>query len=382
MTRKIRIILPVLIVATGFALMLLFISLKGDPPKKEMRVTTKVVDTDVVKLATIPAQIIAYGRVTSVQPVELYSEVSGVLMSGKVPFQPAQSFRKGDLLLKIDDRQAVLSLNSAKSDLLTALATLLPEVKVDFPEQFPIWYDYFNACDFDTPLSNLPEVDNQKLKLYLSRLNVYKLFYSVRDLEIRLSKHYFYAPFDGSISSTALRLGSTARVGSLLGKILNLEELEVEIPVPVEDIQWIDEASAVTLKSSEIDGEWTGRIARIGNTIDSRTQSIQVFIQIDSDQDFPNIVGVFFKAIIPGKQIQNAHLLPHRALYNEEYVYLISDGKLEYRQVEVARSENGSVILNGGLNAGDTLVIEAMQGVYPGMLAKPKVLTIESRVAE
>jgi len=382
MTRRNRILLPVLILAAGFALMFLFISLKSEPPKKNFQVRTKIVDTDIVRLSSVPAQIIAYGRVASVQPVELYSEVSGILIPGDVAFQPAQSFKKGDLLLKIDDRQAKLSLNSVKSDFLSALATLLPEIKVDFPEKFQVWQDYFDACDFDKSLADLPEVENQKMKLYLSRFNVYKLYFTARDLEIKLSKHYFYAPFDGSISSAVLRLGSTARAGSLLGKILNLEKLELEIPLPVEDIHWIDKTSPVKLKSSEIKGEWTGSITRVGSAIDSRTQSIQVFIEIDNNQGFPIFDGAFFEVTIPGRPIRNSYLLPHRALYNEKYVYLISDGKLEYREIEVARSENGSVIINGGLNSGDTIVIEAMQGVYPGMTAKPKMIVVGSGVAE
>jgi hypothetical protein len=40
------------------------------------------------------------------------------------------------------------------------------------------------------------------------------------------------------------------------------------------------------------------------------------------------------------------------------------------------------VIITGGLNAGDTIVVEAMQGIYPGMPARPKVLAAKGRVTE
>ena len=189
-------------------------------------------------------------------------------------------------------------------------------------------------------------------------------------MEIRLEKHYFYAPFDGSIVSTSLRTGSTARIGNLLGEIINLEQMEVEVQVPVVDVQLIDANGSVKLTSTEIPGQWTGKISRIGKAIDSRTQSVQVFISVDMHPKFPQFEGVFFEADIPGKSIDNAFSIPRRAVYNEKNVYLVSNGKLEYREVRVAREETESIIINGGLENGDTLVVEMLQGIAPGMPAE------------
>jgi len=185
--------IPILIVLVGFLIMVTLLSFKKDLPRKEPVLSTKLVDTELVQKSKVSASITSYGRVASTQPIELYSESAGILMEGDVPFQPAQSFSKGDLILKIDDRQTILSLNSAKSDLLTALASVLPEIKLDFPEEYQIWQDYFNGCDFDKKLAPLPETDNPKIKMYLSRFNVYKLYFTASDLEIQLNKHYIYA---------------------------------------------------------------------------------------------------------------------------------------------------------------------------------------------
>lgn len=373
-----KILIPAVILISGLVIMLLLLNLGGKKSKRENKSYTKVVDTEIVRLTSIPAKILGYGRVASVQPVQLYSEVAGTLEKGNIPFQPAQSFKKGDLLLKVDNRQAILALNSAKSDLMTALATFLSEIKINFPEEFDIWQKYFNHCDFDNELLELPEAQNQKIKLFLARFNVYKLYFSVRDLEIKLSKYYFYAPFDGSIVATNLRAGSTARNGTLLGEIINLEKLEVEVPVSTQDIQWINRERAVKLHSSEMDQQWTGRINRIGQAIDSRTQTVPVFISIDDSSQLPILEGVFFQVEIEGFIVENAFSIRHKALYNEESVYLIENGKLAFQKVEIARKENSTAIISGGLNDGDTLVIEAMQGVYDGMSARSKMIQIEA----
>ena len=379
MKRKILIILPIVILLVGFVAMGILISMKKEQPKRSTVALPKIVAAEVVKLKDIPSQITAYGRLMSAQPITLFSEVSGEIMRGSVPFKPAQSFKKGDLLLKIDDRQIKLEINTAKSDFLNALASVLPELKVDFPEEYEKYQTYFDCCGFDEKLGELPETENQKVKLYLSRFNVYKLYFAVRNLEIRLEKHYFFASFHGSIVSADLRVGSTVRVGSQLGQIINLENLEVELPVPAIDIQWLDRSKPVIFISSEIAGQWQGKIQRIGSNINPRTQSIQVFASVDRGNQNGLYNGVFLKAQIPGTIIKNGISIPQKAIYENKFVYTIKDGKLDYREVDISFKEPESVIATGGLANGDMLVVEMLQGVAPGMLAKARISEEGSR---
>ncbi|MCD6249305.1 MAG: efflux RND transporter periplasmic adaptor subunit [candidate division Zixibacteria bacterium] len=371
--------MSVLILVAGFLSMWALLSLKTGTPKRPPEVRTKIVETAIVQLQPVQTRIITYGRVTSTQPVMFYAEVAGTLQPGTVPFKPAQSFSKGDLLVKIDDRQARLNLNSTLSDLMTALATVLPEIKVDFPDEYQVWQDYFNSCQFDKKIAPLPETSNPKVKLYLSRFNVYKLYFSVCNLEILLDKHYFYAPFDGSIVSASLRVGSSVRVGTLLGEIINLEQMEVGMPVEAKDIRWIDQQQLITFASTEIPGEWTGSITRIGSDIDTRTQTVQIYVSMNNEPGTALLNGTFLEARILGHSIDNAYAVPPRAIYEDRYVYLITDGKLERRPVTIIRREPDRIIIDGGVKNGDTLVVEIMQGVAPGMPASSRTMTTENR---
>ena len=94
-------------------------ALRLHPEKKKPEPVVKIVETRIVELDDVPAEIVAYGRLASSQPVILYSEVDGTLQRGDLNFRPGQSFKKGNLLLKIDTRQITLEINTAKSDLLT-----------------------------------------------------------------------------------------------------------------------------------------------------------------------------------------------------------------------------------------------------------------------
>ncbi len=368
--RMLYIALPVVIVAVGFVAMLVLLGMREEPPRRATQPRPRIVEARIVELTDVPSTIIVYGRVSSAQPVELISEVTGMIEPGDIPYQPAQSFARGDILLKIDDRPTRLAINSKKSDLLTALATVLPEIKVDFPGEYNAWQTYFDAISFNDPLPELPKVNDRKIKLFLSRFNVYGLYFDIRDLEIKLDKHYFRAPFAGSIVSTIVRVGSTARSGNSLGEIISLEDLEVEVPVAADDIAWIDFSRPVVFTSAEMPGEWTGRIIRVGKSIDERTQTIPVFISLDISETGPLFQGAFLQAYIPGKEVPDAIAIPRQALYSDQYVYLIHSGTLEFREVSVIRKENEEVIVDGGIATGDTLVVEVLQGVAPGMPAQ------------
>jgi len=362
-------IIPVIILTAGFIIMISLFGLKDDQPKRKPVVHKKIVQAGVVQLSEIPTVIKAYGRLTSVEPVVLFSEVAGNIERGSTPFLPGQSFKKGYLLLKIDDREIKFNLNSLKSDLLNALATVLPEIKMDFPQEYEIYQDYFNKISFDKPLPPLPGTQNPKIKLFLSRFNVYKLYFSVKNMEIQLEDFYFYAPFDGSIITADMRVGSSARPGSKLGEIISLSDLEVEVPVPGPDNEWINPPLPVKPTSAGINGSWQGKITRIGKNIDPATQSVQVFVSINKKDQAKLYNGVFLTAHISGKVVNNGFSFPRKALYDEKYVYFIEDGKLTYKPVSVARKQTSDIILNGGIQNGDTLVTEVLQGVADGMPA-------------
>jgi len=158
------ILIPLLIIFASIIITIFLFSLRSDPPKKPSSPKEKIVDILVVKLENISSALNGLGKLTSAQPLVLFSEVSGIVQKGNISFRPAQFFRKGDLIVKIDDRQMKLDINSAKSDFLNALSSVLPEIKVDFPNEFRVWQDYFDKCDVYSPLPQLPQAQNQKIK--------------------------------------------------------------------------------------------------------------------------------------------------------------------------------------------------------------------------
>jgi membrane fusion protein, multidrug efflux system len=363
-TRLLYYVIPLLMLAGGFAIMQLLAGMNESPPRRQPALAVRPVQSEVIVLQPMPVVIEALGRVASSQPVQLFSEVNGVVETGDVPFTPAQRFRKGQVLLRVDDRQAVMNLNSSKSDFLNALASVLPELKIDFPREFDIWQRYFDNVDFSRELAPLPEATNRNIKLLLTRAQVYRLYYTVKNLEIILEKHIIRAPFDGSIISTNLRAGSSARAGAPVGELINLESMEIELPLPTPELQWISTGQAVRLEAT--DGRsWTGRIIRIAAAVDKRTQTVPVFVAVAASDGL--IEGMYISARIPGRMLERATLIPRRAVYDNNIVYIVQNGALLEKRVDIIGAGVGAVMVRSGLADGDTLVTELLQGIAPGM---------------
>jgi hypothetical protein len=365
-----NIVFPALIVGAGFygmtALQSTAEAEEGQAPKQPAR----MVQVQPIELAEVPIVIEAYGRMVSQQPVSLISEVDGQLLQGDVPFLPERRFSKGQILVKIDDRPIKLQIKSQKSALLNALARALPEIRIEYPNYYPAWQAYFDQLGFEDQLPPLPEAQNSKIKLFLSRFDVYRLYFNIRDQEIRLAKHILRAPFDGIIQSIELRPGSNVRSGSMIANLLSMEALEAAIEVPAERLSWIDATKPVTLTAKELDQTWQGKVNRIGKTLDEATQTLKIYVELTGDlsSSLSLFEGMFLTAQLKGKKVERATEIPLRLLYGIDQVFLVNEaGQLEARKVEVGYRLTETAVITGGLKEGELLVSEVLQGAVDGM---------------
>jgi len=374
MQRFLKFGVPLLILIVAFAGMKVLSGLREKPTRRHHGPRPLILETRIAEPGTLAGELRAYGHLRSARELDLVSEVGGVLEPGQVPFRPGQRFERGQILLRVDERPISYDIASRKSQLLSALAAVLPEIGVDFPEEGALWRDYFDRFRIDGPLEELPPVTEEKVKLYLARHAVYQAFYGIRDQELRLEKCTLRAPFAGVVQEATLREGSTVRAGGVLGRLLSLDlgDLELEVALPAAELPWLDRDAPARVVSREFGMSWEGRIRRIGGDLDTRTQTLSAFLSLSGEGLDALPAGSFLEVTFSAKPVHDALRLPRAALHGENSIYLIRNGKLAERDVTVVRGEDATVIVNAGLAAGDTIVVEPLQGVTEGMPAVPR----------
>jgi RND family efflux transporter MFP subunit len=247
------------------------------------------------------------------------------------------------------------------------LAGILPDLKIDFADNYDAWSKYFNSLDIDKKFQEMPKPKSDKEKTFLATKGIYSSFYSIKSAEARLEKHRYYAPFSGSIMEVAMQSGSFVNPGTRIGKILRSGDHEMKVAIETRDIPWIQVGAPVEIYSQESQQYWKGAVTRISDHVNQNTQSVDAFVTI-----YPNgqkiYDGQFFQASIPARTIKDGMIMPRNAIYNGSEVFVLEDSAIRRKEINIIRLSEEDAIFNG-LEKGELLVVEPLLGAYNNMKA-------------
>ena len=359
MNRKIILGIAFLIIIGGaISLSVYLINQKELPPQRPKPEIKNYVKA--IPVAYKPAQLYieTFGRVGSSQQVNLIAEVGGKLEPGSISFKEGTNFSRGNLLAKINNDEQRLNLQSRKSSFLNLVATILPDLRIDFPDIFPSWERYYAEIDLDKDLPELPAIGSAKAKAFLSTANILSEYYTIKSLEENLKKYNLYAPYNGSIQSVNVEIGSVVNPGTTIASIIRTDRLELKVPVELQDIDQVSIGTDVTIyQEGRDDKRWTGEIVRKADFVDPNNQSVNVYIAINSPEN-DVYDGMYLKAVIPGKEIKEGMSVARAIVKNKNEVFVVEDGVLRTKTINIAQIDQNEIIFNG-LPAGEMLVVDA-----------------------
>jgi multidrug efflux pump subunit AcrA (membrane-fusion protein) len=339
------------------------------PEEKQKEAIKLYVKTEKIAYQTNTTKIVETGRLSSQQNVDLSAEVQGQILDGNVILREGTKFRKGDLLIRIFDEDAKNNLKASKSRFMNSIAGVLPDIRIDFPDNFQKYMDFFNSIEIDKPLPELPEPDSDKEKVFLASRNILNDYYSIKSAEVRLSRYKLYAPFDGTFTMVFLEPGSVANPGSRIASMIRTDKLELEVPVRAEDAYWIHIGDEVNVTTKDRQIHWKGKVVRKSNFMDPNSQSITVFVALDSQKDKPLYQGQYLRAEFATKILKNSMEIPRNAVFDKDKVFAVENGKLKKYQVEILKTKETTVLFTG-LPEGIDLVVEPLVNAKEGSNAE------------
>ena len=322
----------------------------------------KYVDYEIVENDTTPVIISGFGRVNSTSQINITSEVQGKINAG-LTLKKGSKFKKGQVLFSVYDRDARMALSARKSNFLSMISQILPDLKVDYPENFEAWSAFFLKVDVMKPLPKLPNYKTAQEKNFITAKNLISEYLNITSDEERLRKYTIVAPFDGSIIDAFTDEGAIVNPGSPVVSVIRDAKLEIEIQVKTSSRDVIKIGNTVVL-TDEVGKTFTGKIERIGSYINTISQTLPVFVSVDHESgELYN--GMFLEASITGEGYTNSFELPRRAIFGDENVFTIEldgqDSILMTKHVNIIEyKENSAVItdLEDGLFIVTESVIE------------------------
>jgi multidrug efflux pump subunit AcrA (membrane-fusion protein) len=361
--RQIYIVLGILILVGAILLTSQFFKMEGRKDAQRSLKANPVVSVFTAKPDIIDSYITFTGRVRPVESISLFAEVGGVLQSSNKPFETGVDFQKGELLVKIEEKEARQNLIAQKNSFLSTLSRIIPNLSIDYPDQYEKWNKYLAEFNVHEPLPKLPEVNDEQFRLYLAGNNVYTQYYSISQLETRFNKYNIYAPFNGTLTEARIEEGTLVRVGQNLGEFMNLEDFEIEAAVASEEIKYLHHGKMVMLSSNNDTFTYKGRIVRMNDKVDPQTQTINFFIQMpDNAQLKP---GSYVTGRAKADSYEDAVKVNNDLLVQNNHLFVVSDSTASLHQIEIQHMSKDSAIVKG-LREGILVVNEVKLPAFEG----------------
>lgn len=409
--RFVRFVL-VIVISLGIGFFLL--SLKKPPEKKEMIKMPPGVKVVEARSSSEVMTVEAFGTVKPRTLLKITAEVPGRIDFLNPSFIEGGKIRKGDLMVRIDqrsyklDRQAgIVSIARAKTD-IENLGQEIENLKNDIvlsksnvvlakkeferikklnKNQFAsvntrdkAEQQYLQAEIALQNIENRLSLTDSMMKQKKSALNMAQVDFEKADLAFK--KTQIIAPFDGLIMSKQAEIGEYVNPGQLLASFYEKGCLDVDVSIPLEEMKWIESHfqngqtpdAEIRIANYEKGRTmiWDAKVVRLKANIDEKTRTLPLTLEIRKKEAVENSLfdlkpGTFVKCSIMGETYENIFVIPRYLLKNNDVLFTVADSHLKIKTVNILRKFEEVVYIDRGLRDGEKIISSPLPGALEGM---------------
>lgn len=364
------------ILVVGAGVMGVLASTKEEAKKKEATQRVRQVATTPMLYTDHTLQIHGNGSIESQQRLDLVSFVGGEVVYSSGDLKSGLFVKKGAVLLKIDDREAQNRTLQARSGLINAIVSLIPELRGNAQDQtYKKWNSYLEQLNMSsTP--ELPPITDAQERIRVSMHNIFNQHATVKNTEITLERHTIRAPFDGYLVNDGVIAGTWISPGQVAVSMINPFLLEIAVPLALSELGLLnddDSPTAIVSPSEEPTKHLTGILRRQNAHIDKRSQTVTIHIELSNpDLDPAFLPGNYMDIYIQGNRLTDVAVLPRDVIAPGPYVYTMEDSLLARYPVEIVASEGDSLLIaRGEVAPGTHVVTTQLQSPIIGMRIAP-----------
>lgn len=344
---------------------LIGMKLLSPKPKKVMaEKVLPLVESLSVHKENFPIKILSQGNLVAEKEVTVSSEVTGQVLSAAESFNPGGEFKKGDVLLSVDDADYRVALESAKASEAQAYLSLTQE-KARSAQAERDWKKIGGGKKASDLVLRKPQLEFAKASYESAKA-------MTQQAQRNFEKTKWKAPFDGKVKNTFVDVGSYVGTGARLMDVYSNESYEVRLPVSISDFALLEgKGSGLPVELTTIQGGETikaeGKLIRNEGVIDSESRSVFLVVSYDGSNE-KLVPGIFLNAEIKVGEFENVYLVPQKALYGSDKLFVIdANNQLVLREVSVLKVVGDSVVISSGLAEGERVSVTSVPSPINGM---------------
>lgn len=392
--RALKIILPIGILAVGLIVTVIMVKSRAPVATRPSSEYTPLVRVIEANPGAYKMSVAAHGTVRPRTETALVSEVAGRVIDVAPSFAAGGFFKKGDVLVRIDQRDYELAVVTAKG--VVAQAKVRAELEQAQAKVARKEWEELGDGQASPLATREPQLEEARAALGSAEA-------SLERAKLNLDRTRIEAPFDGRVKNKLADIGQYVAPGTPVANVFAVDYVEVRLPIPDSDLAFLAIAVNFNGSSSTNDGpevilsadfagarrQWRGRIVRVEGEIDPVSRMVNVVAQVNDPYgrsgnagEFPLAVGLFVDAEILGREVEGAVILPRSALRGEDRVLVVDEeSKLRFRKVDVLRVNRTEAVIVGGLGAGEKVCVSLLEAVTDGMKVRTAGSSSEEAVS-
>ncbi len=365
-----RSVLAAIGMVVGTALLAAIVIWTEPEPKREAAVRRTPMLVEVVEVTRgthIPA-IPALGAVRAAEDVQLQAQVAGRVAWLSPELVPGTVVDEGTVLLRIepdDARNALVQATSARQLAEADLALEEGRQAVARTER-------------DSIEGEISEVQERLIlrepQLLAARATLESAKARERQARLTLSRTEVKAPFRALVLSREVGQGSLVGTGSVLGRVVAVDEFWVELTVPQRVLAHLPDGTPVALHDPAAWSPGTTRTGQLHGTVralDTQTRLARLLVKVDDPLGLtsdgpPLTVGAFVEAELQAKPLADVVRLPRTLVRKGGVVWTMVDGALQLPEVTVVLEDDQYAYISEGLAPGDQVVTTDLSTVSAG----------------
>lgn len=313
-----------------------------DDALEEKSSSGAVLDTVTLEATNFVEYIDLTGVTEPIRSATLSPEVAGRITTYNL--DEGQAVKKGETLLKVDTRQAGAQ--------IAELDAQIDQAELDIARTERL---------IERGLSSSRELEQLRTQRE-------SLAQSKRSAQVGVGNSRLRAPFSGTVLEESSELGEYASPGQVVARIGNLETIKIVAHLPERQIRYVKKGDLADVIVPALDKSFKGEIVRIGSESSSRSRSFPIEIHIDNE-DGEIRSGMRADVLLSKSVHENAIVVPRDVLRQGSKgteAVTIADGKAEVHTVELGTAYGRYIVVHGGLNVGDELVIRGQRDLIAG----------------
>jgi membrane fusion protein, multidrug efflux system len=334
------------------------------------------VDVVIAEPAKVGQDLVLPGETAAWYETTIYARVNGYVAKWLVDI--GDRVKKGQVLAAIETPELDAELAAARAQLRTSEAQVKARrAEAEFSKTT-------NERWRDSPKGVVSEQERESKRADYESSEA-RLYAAVAQVSLDKSKVDQYnalaefkqvkAPFDGTITERKIDVGNLVTAGSgstttPLYRMAQTDPLRVFVDVPQSAAGELMTAGvpAEIRATGAVGGVFSGAIARSAESLNAQARTMRVEV------DMPNVKH----ALLPGMYVNVAFRLPSRGSVEVPAAALIfrssgaqvavvdGAGKVQFRDVAIARDNGGLVELSSGVKPGDRLVLNISSQIATG----------------